>query len=203
MVWVLLVLVLGVACAGVVGGSGCGVLPLLAGGLACSGGGLVVDWLAVLEVRVVSGVGAVPLAVFGSVVVCVAPVVVEGVGAPGGWWCCCDAAVGGAGDVVGEGAASGAPGVGFAGDGEGVVGDALVDGGAVGVGPRHSWRKFPQALLAGASALAVLAASGVGALLGFVDADGVAGVVPGGAWGEGAMGGVAVVAVVDAPGCCR
>ena len=36
-------------------------------------------------------------------------------------------------------------------EGEGVVGDALVDGGVltVGVGPRHSWRRFPGALLAG------------------------------------------------------
>ena len=34
---------------------------------------------------------------------------------------------------------------------EGVVGDALVDGGVltVGVGPRYSWRRFPWALLAG------------------------------------------------------
>ena len=74
------------------------------------------------------GVGVVPSAVFGSVVVGVAPVVVEV-----GWWCCCDAAVRGAGDVVGEGAAGGAPGVGAAGDadGEGVVGDALVDGGVL------------------------------------------------------------------------
>ena len=34
--------------------------------------------------------------------------------------------------------------------GEGVVGDALVDGGVltVGAGPRHSWRSFPWALLA-------------------------------------------------------
>ena len=76
-------------------------------------------------------------------------------------------------------------GVGAAGDaeGEGVVGDALVDGGVltVGVGPRHSWRRFPWALLAGVLALAPL---------GVVDADGVVPV------------GVAVVAVVDAPGCC-
>ena len=59
--------------------------------------------------------------------------VVEGVDAVGGWRCCCDAAVSGAGDVVGEGAAGGAPGVGAAGDadGEGVVGDALVVGGAL------------------------------------------------------------------------
>ena len=172
MVWVWLVLVLGAACAWVVGGSGRGVLPLLAGGLACAGGRLVVGWLAFLVEPVVSGVGAFSSAVFGSVIVCVAPVVVEGVGAVGGWWCCCDAAVGGAGDVVGEGAA---------GDGEGVVGHPLVDGGAVGVGPRPSWRRFPWALLAGASVLAVLAVSCVGALLGVVDADGVAGVVLGGA----------------------
>ena len=36
-------------------------------------------------------------------------------------------------------------------EGEGVVGGALVDGGVltVGVGPRHSWQRFPWALLAG------------------------------------------------------
>ena len=36
-------------------------------------------------------------------------------------------------------------------EGEGAVGDALVDGGVltVGVGPRHSWRRLPWALLAG------------------------------------------------------
>ena len=63
----------------------------------------------------------------------VALVVVEGVYAVGGWRCCSDADIGGAGDVVGEGAVGGAPGVGAAGDvdGEGVVGDALVDGGAL------------------------------------------------------------------------
>ena len=35
-------------------------------------------------------------------------------------------------------------------EGEGAVGDALVDGGVltVGVGPRHSWRRFPWASLA-------------------------------------------------------
>ena len=198
MVWVLLVWLLGAACAWVVGGSGCGVSPLLAGGPACAGGWLVVGWLAVLVVPVVSGVGVVPSAVFGSVVVGVASVVVEGVDAVGGWWCCCVAAVGSTGDVVGEGAAGGAPGVGIAGDanGEGIVGNALVDGGVlrVGVGRRHFWRRFSWALLAGVLALAVLAVPGVGALLGVVDADGVAGVVPGG---------VSVVAVVDAPGCCR
>ena len=108
-------------------------MPLLAGGPACPGGWLVVGWLAVLVVPVVSDVGVVPWAVFGSVVVGVAPVVVEGVATVGGWWCCCVAGVGGAGDVVGEGAAGGAPGVGAAGDadGEGVVGDALVDGGVL------------------------------------------------------------------------
>ena len=90
-------------------------------------------WLAVPVVPVVSGVGVVPSAVFGSVVVGVAPVVVEGVDAVRGWWCCCVAVVGGAGDIVGEGATSGAPGVGAAGDadGEGVVGVALVDGGVL------------------------------------------------------------------------
>ena len=92
-----------------------------------------VRWLAVLVLPVVSGVEVVLSAVFGSVVVGVASVVVEGVDAVGGWWCCCVAGVGGAGDVVGEGAADGAPGVGAAGDadGEGVVGDALVDGGVL------------------------------------------------------------------------
>ena len=66
----------------------------------------------------------------------------------GGWRCRRVAAVGGAGDGVGEGAAGGA--VGDA-KGEGVVGDALENGGVltVGVGPRHSWRRFPWALLAG------------------------------------------------------
>ena len=36
-------------------------------------------------------------------------------------------------------------------EGEGVVGDPLVDGGVltVGSGLRHSWRRFPWALLAG------------------------------------------------------
>ena len=94
---------------------------------------LVVGWLAVLVVPAVSGVGVAPSAVFGSVVVGVAPVVVEGVDAVGGWWCCCVAAVGGAGDVVGEGASGGAPVVCAAGDadGEDVVGDALVDGGVL------------------------------------------------------------------------
>ena len=126
-------LVLGAARAWVVGGSGCGVLPLPSGGRVCAGGRLVVGWLAVLVVPVVSGVRVVPSGVFWSVVVGVAPFVVEGVDAVGRWWCCCDAAVGGAGDVVGEGAAGGAPGVGAAGDadGEGVVGDAPVDGGVL------------------------------------------------------------------------
>ena len=65
----------------------------------------------------------------------------------GGWRCRCVAAVGGAGDGVGEGAAGGA--VGDV-EGEGAVDDALVDGGVltVGVGPRHSWRRFPWASLA-------------------------------------------------------
>ena len=65
--------------------------------------------------------------------------------------------------------------------GEGVAGDALVDGGVwmVGVGPRLSWRRFPWALLVGVLALVPL---------GVVDADVVV------------AGGVAVVAVVDAPG---
>ena len=51
-------------------------------------------------------------------------------------------------------------GVGAAGDaeGEGVVGDALLDGGVltVGLGPRHSCWRFPWALLAGVLALAPL-----------------------------------------------
>ena len=66
----------------------------------------------------------------------------------GGWRCRCVAAVGGAGDGVGEGAAGGA--VGDV-EGEGAVGDALVDSGVlkVGVGPCQSRRSFPWALLAG------------------------------------------------------
>ena len=136
---------------------------------------LVVGWFVVLVVPVVSGVGVVPSAVFGSVVAGVAPVVVEDVDAVGGWRFCCGAAVGGAGGGVGEGAAGGALDVGAAGDadGEGVVGDALVDGGvlSVGVGPCYFWRRFPWALLASVLALAPLGA---------VDADGVVGVVPGG-----------------------
>ena len=97
------------------------------------GGRLLVGWLAVLVVLVVSGDGVAPSAVFGSVVVGVAPVVVEGVDAVGGLWYCCDAAVGGVGDVLGGGAASRAPGVDAASDadGEGVVGDALVDNGVL------------------------------------------------------------------------
>ena len=105
----------------------------------------------------------------------------------GGWRCRCVASVSGALDGVGEGAAGGALGVGAAGDADGkdVVGDALVDGGVltVGVGPRHSWRRFPWALLACVLALAPL---------GVVNADGVVGVIPGV---------FAMVAVVDAPGC--
>ena len=162
---------------------GVGVVGVGAGRGLCLGGRrfracpswLVVGWLVVLVVPVVPGVGVVPSAVFGSVVSGVAPVVVEGVDAVGGWRCCCGAAVGGAGVGVGEGVAGGALGVGAAGDadGEGVVGDALVDGGvlSVGVGPRHSWRRFPWALLAGVLALAPL---------GVIDANGVVGVVPGG-----------------------
>ena len=69
------------------------------------------------------------------------------VGAVGGWRWHCVAAVGGAGDGVGEGAAGGA--VGDM-EGEGAVGDAPVDGGVltVGMGPCQSWRRFPWALLA-------------------------------------------------------
>ena len=88
--------------------------------------------------------------VVGRFVVLVVPVVsgVGEVGAVGGWRCRCVAAVGGAGDGVGEGAGGGA--VGDV-EGEGAVGDALVGGGVltVGVGPRHSWRRFPWASLAG------------------------------------------------------
>ena len=51
-------------------------------------------------------------------------------------------------------------GVGAAGNAEGasIVGDALMDGGVltVGAGPRHSWRRFPWALLAGVLDLAPL-----------------------------------------------
>ena len=69
------------------------------------------------------------------------------VGAVGGWRWRSVGAVGSAGDGVGEGAAGGA--VGDV-EGEGAVGDALVDGGVltVGVGPRHSLRRFPWASLA-------------------------------------------------------
>ena len=48
---------------------------------------LVVGRLVVLVVPVVSGMGVLPSAVLGSVVVGVAPVVVEGVDAVGGWRC--------------------------------------------------------------------------------------------------------------------
>ena len=60
----------------------------------------------------------------------------------GGWLWRCVAA-----DGVGEGAAGGALGDV---EGEGAVGDALVDGGVltVGVGPSHSWLRFPWASLA-------------------------------------------------------
>ena len=91
---------------------------------------LVVGWFVVLLgwCRLFSGVGE--------------------VGAVGGWRWRCVAAVGGAGDGVGEGAAGGA--VGDV-EGEGTVGDALVDGGVltVEVGPRHSRLSFPLASLAG------------------------------------------------------
>ena len=65
----------------------------------------------------------------------------------GGWRWRCVAAVGGVGDSAGEGAAGGA--VGDV-EGEGAVGDALVDGGVltVGVGPRHSWWRYPWVSLA-------------------------------------------------------
>ena len=95
-------------------------MPLVAGGWSVCGPGGVVP--------VVSGVGE--------------------VGAVGGWRWRCVAAVGGAGDGVGEGAAGGA--VGDV-EGEGAVSDALVDGDVLtaGVGPRHSRRRFPWASLAG------------------------------------------------------
>ena len=149
MAWVLLVLVLGAACVWVVGGSG-----------RATRGWCLAARLVVLVVPVVSGVGLFLSAVLGSVVVGVASVVVEGVDALGGWWCRRVAAVGGAGDDVGEGAAGRAVGVCAAGDAEdaAVVGDTLVDSGVltVGTGPRHSWRRFPWALLAGLLALAPL-----------------------------------------------
>ena len=65
----------------------------------------------------------------------------------GGWRWRCVATVGGVGDGVGEGAAGGALGDV---EGEGAVGDALVDGGGLtaGVGPRHSWWRYPWVLLA-------------------------------------------------------
>ena len=79
----------------------------------------------------------------------VVPVVsgVGEVGAVGGWRWGCVAAVGGVGDGVSEGAAGGA--VGDV-EGEGAVSDALVDGGVltVGVGPRHSWWRYPWVSLA-------------------------------------------------------
>ena len=79
----------------------------------------------------------------------VVPVVsgVGEVGAVGGWRWRCVATVGGVGDGVGEGAASGAvDNV----EGEGAVGDALVDGGVLtaGVGPRHSWWRYRRVSLA-------------------------------------------------------
>ena len=76
---------------------------------------LVFGRLVVLVVPVVSGVGLFPSAVLGSVVAGVASVVVEGVDGAGGWRCRRAAAVGGAGDGVGEGAAGGAVSVGVVG----------------------------------------------------------------------------------------
>ena len=69
------------------------------------------------------------------------------VGAVGGWRWRCVAAVGGVGDGVVEGTAGGA--VGDV-EGQGAVRDALVDGGVltVGVGPRHSWWRYPWVSLA-------------------------------------------------------
>ena len=76
---------------------------------------LVFGRLVVLVVQVVSSVGLFPSAVLGSVVAGVASVVVEGVDAVGGWRCRRVAAVGDAGDGVGEGAAGGAVSVGVVG----------------------------------------------------------------------------------------
>ena len=81
------------ACLVVVCSRGCGVVGVGAGrGLRLGGWWFwafhslqVVGWLVASVVLVVSGVGVVPPAVFRSVVVGVAPVVVEGVDAVGGW----------------------------------------------------------------------------------------------------------------------
>ena len=69
---------------------------------------LVFGRLVVLVAPVVSGVWLFHSAVLGSVVAGVASVVVDGVDAAGGWRCRRAAAVVGAGDGVGEGAAGGA-----------------------------------------------------------------------------------------------
>ena len=80
----------------------------------------------------------------------VASVVVEGVKAAGGWQCRRAAAVGGAGVRVGGGAAGGAVSVGVVGCCRCCPGGVLTAKG----GPRHSWRRFPCASLAGGLALA-------------------------------------------------
>ena len=138
MAWVLLVLVLGAACV------------LMFGGFWACHSWLVFGWLVVLVVSVVSGVGIFLSAVLGSVVTGVASVVVEGVNAAGGWRCRCAAAVGGAGVGVGRGAAGGAVSVGVVGCCRCCPGGVLTAEG----GPRHSWRRFPCATLAGGLALA-------------------------------------------------
>ena len=76
---------------------------------------LVFGRLVVLVVPVFSGVGLFPSAVLGSVVAGAASVVVESVDAADGWRCRRAAAVGGAGDGVGEGTAGGAVSVGIVG----------------------------------------------------------------------------------------
>ena len=103
MAWVLLVLVLGAACVWVVGGSGCATHGWRLAGL----------WSWWCRLSLVLGYFL--SAVLESVVVRVASVVVEGVNALGGMRCRRVAAVGGAGDGVGEGAAGGAVGVGVVG----------------------------------------------------------------------------------------
>ena len=100
MAWVLLVLVLGTACVWVVGGSGRATRGWCLAGL----------WSWWCRLSLVLGYFL--FAVLGSVVAGVASVVVEGVNAAGAWRCRRAAAVGGAGDGVGEGAAGGAVSVG-------------------------------------------------------------------------------------------
>ena len=151
----------------VVGGVGAGVsrgglvawvfLVLVLGGLrvgvrwfrACRSW-LVFGRLVVLVVSVVPGVGIFPSAVLGSVVTGVASVAVWGVNAAVGWRCRRAAAVGGASVGVGGGAAGGAVCVGVVGCCRCCPGGVLTAEG----GPRHSWRRFPCASLAGGLALA-------------------------------------------------